>query len=158
MKLPIQNFIKKPEEFLKKDELHYLLSKIRENEVLNKHVIPMLDHEIRNGTQVVNTNNHQLILLTLNAAIATHIRFNKGSILAKFKKHPLLKRFTDIHCKVRPQTSTYLPNRLNPTQKVKRKMALLSEETSAVILDIAESIEDPKLRDVMVRIAKHRKI
>lgn len=148
----MQNSSKKPEEFLKKDDLQFLLGKIKELAKLNEHLIPLLDASIKDACQVANTDRNQLILITKNASIATSLRYNKSILLEKFKKDSLLKRFTDIHFKVRLHESVSR----KPIQKENRKMSLLSPNTAEMILDMAESIEDPGLKAVMLRIASHR--
>lgn len=147
----MQKSSKKPEEFLKKDDLHFLFGKVKELAKLNEHVLALLDAGIKDGCQVANTCRNQLIIITKNASIATTLRFNKSLLLTKFKKDPLLKRFTDIHFKVSLQDI----NSRKIIRKENRKMALLSPNTAEMLMDTAESIKDPRLKAVMAKIASH---
>lgn len=142
---------KKSEAFLQKDELNFLFTKVNEIKRLHESVMPYIDKNMRDGVKVANMIGKRLILLADSGAIATYLRFNKSTLLIQFMQHPILKRFNDIHCIVR--VAETLPRQV--TKQTENKMPLLDAETGQIIKDIAATIDDPKLKAVMERIASH---
>jgi hypothetical protein len=93
----------------------------------------------------------KLILIAANGSIATQLRFITADLLKRIKREPTLQHIQQIECKVRPVQSA-LSSRL--TTQMSKKMPSLSPETAEIVHEIAGSIEDPTLREVMERIAK----
>lgn len=132
-------------------ELQSVLTKIKELERLNQKFLFHLDPALKNYCQIANWQNNRLIILAANASVATQLRFQIPDLLKKFKQDSLLKKFQDIHCIVRPFSSR-LQSMPHP-----RKINPLSPETAKQIHEIAQSLSDDKLREVMEKIAKHVK-
>ena len=128
-----------------------LFEKIKLITELNSTIKPLLDENIRDYCQVGNLIGDKLILIAANGSIATEVRFQSVDLLRKFKQQPALPTIQTIHCKVRPATSSSRPSSPKPT-----KMAPLSSATANIVQDIARSLKDPALREVMERIAKHK--
>lgn len=126
-------------------DLQTLLLKCKEIERLNARFLQLLDEPLRQYCLVANANQHCLILLVANGSIATQMRFLTPDLLRKFKADSLLKSFRDIECKVRP---TYT----RPTAKTPQAMAPLSAATAEIVREIAESLVDQPLKEVMQRI------
>lgn len=133
-----------------------LFAKLKELEHLNQLMGPLLPAECQGFCQVANVTGRTLILIAANGAIATQIRFLKGEILAQMKQHPTLSLFQDLQCKVRLHAPPSAQPRASRTRQ-KREVETLSPHTAALITDMAESIEDPHLREVMKRIAQRTK-
>jgi hypothetical protein len=145
---------KKADMFLQSDnqDLRALFAKVKQLGDLNQKIIPYLDPSMTDYCQVANLVNGTLILVAANGSIATQIRFQANDLLRKFKQDPTLGNIRAIQCKVRPLPSTTRQQPTTPT-----KMAHLSPETASIMRDIADSIDDPKLREAMRRIAGHIK-
>jgi hypothetical protein len=144
---------KKAPAFLQSEhqDLKSLFGKIQLITELNTALKPCLDENLRDYCQVANLLGDKLILLAANGSIATQIRFQTIDLLRKFKQNPTLASIRSIQCKVRP---TEMP----PASKVTaNKMQGLSAETANLVQDIAKSLSDPRLREIMEKIAKHRK-
>lgn len=130
-------------------ELQCLLQKVNEINALNSQLSLYLDSHLNTSCHVANTSNHQLVILTANASVATELRFQSHDLLNKFKQDPLLKKIHGIHCKVSPAFGQPFTAALKPT----RKMSLLSKETAEIIQKMAASLSDDKLRKTMESIA-----
>lgn len=131
-----------------------ILAKIKELDELSRKVSFYLDDHLKDYCQVANLVSGKLVMIAANGSIATQIRFQTPDLLVKFKQDPLLKRIVDIHCKVSPP---FASSRIKPATTHSRKVQPLSPETVEIMLKIAESLEDPALREVMKRIASHKK-
>lgn len=141
---------KKLSQYLKDDgsELKSILSNLKKTATLNQKLSLYLDATTMKYCQVANLIDDRLVIVTANSAIATQIRFQTTDLLRQFKQDPYLQKIKTIHCKVSPgQTITRQTN--YPTKRVQ----LASPKTIQAILDIANSIEDPKLRAAMKKVA-----
>lgn len=141
---------KKADNFLETDnrDLQFVFTKLKQLELLNQKVVSYLDDNIAKYCQVANVAEKRLILIVANGSIATQIRFQSLDLLRKFKQDAMLRHIQDIQCKVRPAQA----GPLTSYRKLKN-MPALSNETAEIVRDIAETIEDSALREVMVRIA-----
>jgi hypothetical protein len=147
------SFSKKANAYLETDsrDLQWVFSKLKQLDELNRKVSQYLDANIRNYCQVANLKDGHLMLVTANASIATQIRFQTVDLLKKFKQDPLLQKIQAIHCKVRPPLTW--PATSQAFIVPLKKMKPLSHETAEFVREIAESLEDPQLKEVMKRIA-----
>lgn len=132
--------------------LAHLFTKLSQLERLNERLARYLPPDIKSFCKVANISGNRLILYAANGAIATQVRFQTTELLRQFKQDALLKPIQEIHCKVYPAAT--IP-RLSARQSIKQ-IQLLSQESADIVNNIAESIQDPKLREVMKRIASHQ--
>jgi hypothetical protein len=148
---------KKAATFLKPNsrDLKPLSHKLKELDQLTAKIITYLPTKIRAYCQIANVCDNRLIILVANGAVATQLRFESYEILARFKQDARLKKIQSIDVKVRPPIAEELPirRRVAPPQQVE----LLSAETANMVNMVAESLRDPKLQEVMRRIARHVK-
>lgn len=131
-----------------------ILTKVQELEQLTQKILPYLEPNIAMYCQIANLIGSKLVIIVANGSVATQLRFQTTDLLRYFKQDPFLKNILEIQCKVRPPESAMGRRR---TPRPLPKMQSLSPETATIVSDIAESLEDPKLRDVMRRIAKNVK-
>jgi len=131
-------------------QLEFILQKVTQLNKLNQRVAAYLDPNLVNYCQVANQSNEQLIIVVANGSIATQLRFCIPDLLKKLQQDPLFKKIKNIQCKVLPTLHQSLSQAVTP------KMPLLSTETASLVQNIADSLEDPKLREIMQRIAGHR--
>ena len=148
--------LKKADAFIESDgrDLQNVYAKINMLAALNKKVEAHLEPGMAKFCQVANLVHGKLIIIAANGSIATQLRFQAGDLLRKFRQDPALKSILSIECKVRPAQNS-LPPRL--ADKPATSMPALSQETAEMVKTIAESIEDPGLKEVMERIAKRVK-
>jgi hypothetical protein len=139
-------------EYLQEGGLGLILAKVKELDELSKRVNQYLDDHIKYSCQVANRQQNKLIMLTTSSSVATQIHLRTGDLLKKFQQDPILKSITQIQCKVRPQLSK---KRGETGQK--RTAQPPSQEAAAIMQTIADSLEDPKLRDALKRIAEAKK-
>ena len=135
-------------------DLQLLFAKIKELDILNQKIAGYLDPNIRKYCQVANFSGNRLTIVVANGSVATQIRFQTNDLLRQFKQDPLLQTIQDIYCKVRPAPISHTAPKVNMPFK---KLEDLSPETAEIVWEIAESLEDPKLKEAMQRIAKHVK-
>jgi hypothetical protein len=142
---------KKADTFIEHDErdLRLIFTKIKLLKDLNQKVLAYLDTNSAPYCQVANIAMGKLTLIAANGAIATQIRFQSNDLLRKFRSNPGLKHITSIECKVRPEQP--LSPRL--TSDKPEVMPALSAETAEIVKTMADTIEDPKLKEIMERIA-----
>lgn len=135
----------------KSSNLQLLLLKIRDIEQVNRRLQPLLEDSLKKYCLVANINERTLTLLVANSSIASQIRFQTPDYLKQFKTDPILKRYQEIICKIRPLSSL-------PAQKsnLTNKMAPLSAETAQIVHEIAESLADPALKKIMQKIANNK--
>ena len=147
---------KKANAFLQTEnrDLKSILSKVKQLIELNTAVAGFMDDNLKDYCQVANLIDSRLILVAVNASIATQIRFQSTDLIRQFKSHPLLRSIQSIHCKVSPTISTQSsPRRAQPPER----MSPLSSATAAVVRETAQAIDDVKLREALERIAGHCK-
>lgn len=129
-------------------ELQSILAKINHLQQLSEKVSSYLDPHLTHLCMIANLIGSKLIILAANGSIATQLRFQVPDLLKKFSLDPELKHIHQIECKVRPASSISSPVRLQ-----RSKMPLLSQQTSELIRDMAKSIDDKVLREIMEKIA-----
>ena len=133
-------------------DLNTIIAKIKILETLNHKVQEYLDPALAPYCRVANKINNTLILMAANGSIATQLRFLSIDLLIKFENDPILKSIKKIECKVSP--SPTLPPRL--TSVTSQRMPLITPKTAQIIRDIAKSISDPDLKEIMEKIANRR--
>ncbi|RDI44786.1 DciA family protein [Aquicella lusitana] len=130
--------------------LQSLLNKVKVLKALEEKIAVYLDPALRAFCQVANYSNRRLVILAANGSVATQLRFQAMDLLRKFKQDPALQEIQEIHCKVLPSLSQPASP---PAKQSAAKMPPLSTETASIVREIASSLDDPKLREVMERIA-----
>lgn len=147
------SFTKKSHQYLKssQNDLQMIFTKIKALEEINKRVLSYLSADMKKYCQVANFTSKGLIILAANGSVATQLRFQTGELLQKFKSDPILQKYPTIQCKVRPSSPLSTPSKTTSS----RQAAKLSSETAGFIRDIANSLEDPKLKAALERIAEH---
>jgi hypothetical protein len=140
---------KKPLAYLENESgLHVLMHRLKEIEQLNANVNKHLDAALKPYCKATSLANGKLTLVAANSSIASQIHFQSADLLRKFKQDAALKAVQTIQCKVQVQSP-----RLQHTHTKQQKVNLPSEQTALLIQDIANSIEDPKLKQAMQQLA-----
>lgn len=128
-----------------------LFEKITQLQKISESIAQHLDKRMKNTYQVANFIGNRLTILTSTGSYATQLRFEVPELLRKFKADKLLRQFTDIQIKVRPPTH----RAPQPHHESQRKVQPLSPEVSRFMQEIAKTMDDVKLREVFMRLAKH---
>lgn len=115
------------------------------NVLLSQH----LPTEIVKHCQVVKFEKNCLFVMVDNGHWATQLRFNIPDLMNSLREIPKLKNLNGIICKTRPQASVGRSSHAVKT----RKVATMSPDTAADVLEIAKSIKDDKIRKILERIA-----
>jgi len=148
-------FSKKTDDYLSSShkELGVLFAKVKVLNEMNEAFLPLVDAGLRPYCQVANLQGDKLVIITANGSVATQIRFQSMDLLRKFKPYPVLEKIRSIHCKVHPG---FARQSASHAEKAGQTPELLSDETAEMIRKIADSIDDPGLRDAMKRIAERK--
>ena len=133
-------------------QLKSIFEKVSAIKKVQQKVLSHLDTNTVKQCQVANIVGSKLVLIFTNGSLATQVRYQARDILAKFAQDPALQHIKYIECKVR-QTNPPVIKKTAPTRQVEH----LSPDTSAIIHELADTIEDPKIREIMHRIANHKK-
>lgn len=141
---------KKASHYLKTDDRdwQFILTKVMTLKKWDDRLSAYLEPRIKKYCQVANVGGNRLVIITANGGIAMELRFQTTDLLRKFKQDPLLKTIQEIHCKVHPSFAEPLA-KSSPF----KKMQALSTKTAEVVREMAASLEDAALREIMERIA-----
>lgn len=129
-------------------DLKFIYDKIRALKLIQEKVQKHLDPSLAKHCQVANLANNKLVILVTNGSIATQLRYQSAELLNKFRHDASLQHVREVECKVR--TNQLKSNEPVSTYEVER----LSEDTAEIVREMAETIEDPRLRDIMLRISQ----
>lgn len=135
------------------NDLQFVLARAKKLSHIATKVMAYLDPTIAPYCQIANLTGNKLIILTANASIATQIRFQTADLLPRLQadEEPALKIIRSIHCKVQPDL-------LKARHSCKTaSVQKLSSATAEIVDAIADTLEDPKLRAIMKKIATRRK-
>lgn len=133
-------------------DLQTIFSKLKELKILEDNLSLYLDPAIKKYCCVANLLENRLTLMTANASIATELRFKIPTLLKQFRSDPLLKKIQAIHLKV---GSSYFQAQKSSSSIHEKPMKRLSKETAQVVQQIAKSMKDKKLQDLLEKIASH---
>lgn len=131
-----------------------LLSKVKEWEVVNGFLATIIEPKLWKYCHVGGLQADTVTILAANGSIASQIRFQTADILMKCQSHPQFKSIRQIHCKVIPSFA-YAANPTSNKVNLKKNLSPLSPTTAATLQEIAQTIEDEKLREVLLRISTH---
>lgn len=133
-------------------DLKFILSKVKVLSEINASVLRYLEGPIASCSQVANLVGNKLTLIAANGSVATQIRFQTHDLIRKFKSDtdPRLQKIEEIQCKVSP---IFAQSLTNPHLALKKNMSLLSLATAEIMQAMAMTIDDPKLKAVIERIA-----
>lgn len=135
--------------------LQTLLAKVQEIQKINNAFRPILEPHLQDYVYVVNKVADRLVVMAANNAVAMQLRFQTPDILRKLKQSSALNKICYLHVKIAPSLAgSAVPSRHEHTLQ---KMPLLSLNAAQAVMDIAKSLDDPKLGEIMARIASHCK-
>jgi hypothetical protein len=147
---PVTNFLTSNDK-----DLQYVLTKALRLEKINQKISHLLGPALASVCRVANIKENQLIMIAANGTIATQVRYQTTELIMKFKRDEELKHIESILCKVSPKIIQQKEIKEKERDANFDKMPFLSKETSKIIKEIADSIQDPKLKEAMKKIASH---
>lgn len=139
-----------------KNDLLTVLSKAQAIDRLNKIFKPLVDAKYRQYCQVANLTNGVMTVLTANGSVASQLRYHAKELIQALHKDPALSHIREIQFKVRPKQAPIMDRPVDKS-KERKPAKPLSNNAAQLLLDMASTIEDEKLRTIMERIAKHGK-
>lgn len=125
-----------------------------------KHLLSgVLPIECRNHVEVANIRNQNLMLITDSPVWTTRLRQLSPQILAFIRKNTEksdeLHSIHHIQISTRYHTSTDSPTRSSSNKK--NSLLPISDKTSELLMQSANSIDHPKLKNALLKIAQHNK-
>ncbi len=135
-------------------DLQTVLSKVKAINTLNEVVQGLLEPNLKKYCRVGNLSNGILVLLVDNSAVATQMKYATPALLSQLRGTKALRHIKEIQLKVRlPETVDVKRGAVAaPAEKVQ----WLSNDAAATLKAMAESMEDEKLREIMLRIASRQ--
>ena len=112
----------------------------------------VIDYQIAEHTEVAKIHNGQLTLICDSAVWATRLRYMEPQIVKKLQQYSPLKAIHKIDIKIRPLTNHTSQQNIKPKRKVE-----LSLKAANQILDEANAISDPGLKNALKKLARHAK-
>ena len=115
---------------------------------VSERVSQAIDPSLRDHVRFALLRDETLILIADTSAWAARLRFDVANIKRRFATLPDFPRVTNIRVKVAAAVPvTALPQ---------RRAQAISESVARDVEVQAETIEDPELREAMLRLARHR--
>lgn len=111
-------------------------------------VIDKIDPSIRDHCKIASFKNNILLIHTDSSIWASKLRYYTSDILNILHDETNYNNIKSIRIKVIPETPLITTN---------KKPAYLSTTSALILKKLAESINDPKLRDSFLKIARHTK-
>lgn len=124
-------------------ELGRLLGRVQELERLTRKVQSLLPESLRAHCQVASVRGTTLILQTDSPAWATKLRMTGPSLERALQS----ANVRQIEIKIKPISGT----RTAPA----RHPALMSKSTAALLLQLADTMNDQKLKNALNRLSRH---
>lgn len=137
-------------------ELQTVISKAQAIDKLNGTVQELLDDELKPYCRVANLANGILVILVASGAVATQLRYRNRGLIKSLHKNPALSHIREIQIKVRPENPEALYERPVDKTKMRESATPLSPSTAQTLIDMAQTIDDPRLREAIEKIAKHK--
>ena len=108
----------------------------------------VLEPAAREHCRAASYKDGLLRLLVADSQWATRIRYQQKRLIRQLQAYSEFATLTKIHCKVQPPLVKYVP----PVRKMKR-----SEVAAESLIETSKQIDDPNLRDALVRLARHHR-
>lgn len=145
----MDKFYKKTDAFFitNNQDLQFIFAKVRKLGEINKKVLALIEPSIARFCQVANMSGSKMIILAMNSSAATQLRFQTPDILKRLQKDPLLKHIKEIQIKMG------MPEGQAKADGGKQNKPTLTAETGQMMRELADSLEDPKLKEIMRKIA-----
>lgn len=124
-------------------ELSRLLGRVQELERLTRLVQSLLPESLRTHCRVASVRGTTLVLQTDSPAWATKLRLSGPSLERALQS----ANVRHIEIKIKPIS--------NPRPLPDRHPALMSKNTATLLLQLADTMSDPKLKDALNRLSRH---
>ncbi len=128
--------------------LRQLFREARENRSHSEGIRQLIDEPLRTHVRFALIKDNTLILIADSSAWASKLRYQIANIQRRMEASPEFARVRNIRVKVAAAEPT--------TQVPVRRAQALSATTAEGIRKQAESIEDPLLREAILKLTSHR--
>ncbi len=137
-------------DMLGKSTFQALMRKAQRIQSANALLQGMLPEDLAPYCRLMNIAFDTAVIETSNANIATRLRYMTRELLNSLRYHDFLRNIKKIKVKV------HTPARKKPPQP-QRQVNPISGKSGDLIRESAESIDNPSLRDSLLKLAKHGK-
>lgn len=136
-------------------DLTTIMSKVKAIDKLHQTLQEILPDELRQYVRVANLSNGILVALVANGAVATQLRYHNRTLIKKLHKNPALNHIKEIQVKVRPDNPTKVFERPVDKKKLRKAASPLGQDAADILIDMAQTIDDPRIRKTLEKIARH---
>ncbi len=99
---------------------------------------------------IVRSQGQTLILQSSNAAVATQLRLSESNIIDEvYRSQDWAGSFAEVKVQVRPS--------YQKSYRQREPLRRISENNSKLLADTAKHSQDPRLKSILERLAKHRR-
>ncbi|MBD3670525.1 MAG: DUF721 domain-containing protein [Gammaproteobacteria bacterium] len=124
-----------------------MLRQVDRSRRLTHEVQNLLPSPLADYCQVVDLHEHQLTLVVASPVWAAKLRYLVPSLLKSFSSHQQLRHITEINIKISKLQNYHRP------PAVHRKVHM-SPQSAELIRQTAESIDDPGLRQSLLKLSR----
>lgn len=128
-----------------------LLKRVEHGRQLTQDLRPLLPSSLADYCQVGDLNGQTLTIVTTSPVWAAKLRYLQAALLKAFPTLSNLSQVTEIRIKI----SNLPVDRQNPAAGRKAHM---SPQSAEAIRQAAEGIEDPALRESLLKLSRHGKV
>ena len=141
--LPISELLKD-----KRYTIADLCKKANSIQDVNQKLKECLDPSLRNHFELANINNDSAIIIVSSSTWATRLRYNIPAILNVLNNQLNFTAIKTIRIKVKKVFSDTTTTRL-------KKPISLSQNSSKILIDVANNFKDPELRECLIKLSKN---
>jgi hypothetical protein len=127
-----------------------LLQRVERGRQLTHDIQTLLPSPLASYCQAGDLVEHKLTIITTSPVWAAKLRYLQPTLLQAFRSIPTLAQVTEINIKISNQPQ----HRQTPARGRKAHM---SPQSAELIRQTADSIEDPALRESLLKLSRHAK-
>jgi len=109
----------------------------------------------KNQFQVNAIEQQTLILTCHSASLMTRFRFKQQDIITQFNQKIRPKHIDNIKIKIRPKQRNTGPDTPHSRNKTQTTQRTISKKNAQILNEEAEHTDDIKLKNILLRLAKH---
>ena len=129
--------------------LSQIINKVKTLQKCNHLFKDYLDTELATHCEIANLNDNCLIVNVDSAAWLTRLRYLQHELLVKLRQDPVFSQVDLIRWHVQPKHYD------GTTNSVSTAKLSMSHGSAHLLASTAASIENPALRDALLRLAQH---
>lgn len=139
-------------QILQQSKLKGLIRSVSDNQRYDYLIKLYLPLSLRGKCEVIKYQENTLHILVQSSVWATQLRYQIPHLKQQLLQHPELEQLEAIRYRVARAPRTEAP------RKQPRPMKRLTPDNADLIRDTAESVEDPAIRESLLKLSRNRKL